>query len=606
MSPTSAAGPDGMNGKFYQACWDIIKTDLLNVVLDFFGGSSMPKYMTNACIVMLPKVEFPNSLTEFRPISLSNFINKVISKVISSRLAPILPRVISDNQSSFVKGRNISENIICGFFQSSRGLKQGDPLAPSLFILGAELLSRMLNMLTNDQFFNGFYMQRRDPQINHLSFADDIIIFSSGSRSSLKRIMWILKTYEDISGKQINKSKSHFMTAACVRQSTVRKIHSLTGFTRKASPLTYLGCPLYIGRLRISHFNNLIAKVVGRTKGWHGKMLSYGGRATLIKYVLQSLPIHLLSAISPPKIVMKQIERLMANFFWGMEKDKLKYHWASWHKLSYPVNEGGIGFKSIAEVCKAMEFKQWWRFRTNDSLWSSFLKAKNCQRSHPIKRKWESRQSQAWKRMMYNKKDAEKAIIWRLHSGSSSFWWDKWLGDGPLALQRTTRGRPGKLTISYFWEGDQWNLQKLNEIAPPHKIPQIIQTTIHFSPNTPDKAIWKPTITGKFTCASAWELLRTKRQPNISNIMTWHKKIPFKWSFCLWRALRNKLPTDDRVLMFSNPTVSRCVCCSTYANETVENIFSLGNFARIVWKKYGSIAGIHTEDIPLRMLLMKW
>ncbi|XP_019254951.1 PREDICTED: uncharacterized protein LOC109233517 [Nicotiana attenuata] len=107
MNPTSAAGPNGMNGKFYQACWEVIKENLLKVVLLFFIGNPMPRYMTNACLALFPKVEFTNSLTEFRPTSLSNFINKIISNVICSRLAPILPKIISANQSGFVKGGNI-------------------------------------------------------------------------------------------------------------------------------------------------------------------------------------------------------------------------------------------------------------------------------------------------------------------------------------------------------------------------------------------------------------------------------------------------------------------------------------------------------------------
>ncbi|XP_019261217.1 PREDICTED: uncharacterized protein LOC109239150 [Nicotiana attenuata] len=112
MNPTSAAGPDAMNGKFYQSCLEVIKEDLFNVVLAFFKGSPMPRFMTSACLVFLPKVENPNSLTEFRPIILSNFVNKIISKVIGTRLGPILPRIISANQSGFVKSRNISENIM--------------------------------------------------------------------------------------------------------------------------------------------------------------------------------------------------------------------------------------------------------------------------------------------------------------------------------------------------------------------------------------------------------------------------------------------------------------------------------------------------------------
>lgn len=160
----------------------------------------------------------------------------------------------------------------------------------------------------------------------------------------------------------------------------------------------------------IMHFSGLISKVIGRIKGWHGKMLSYGRRATLIKYVLQLLPIHLLSVVSQPKTIMKQIERLTANFFWGMDKDKHKYHWASWSKLSFPLNEGRVGFRTIHDSSKAMELKQWWHFRTKNSLWSSFLKAKYCQQSNPMSKKWDSRQSQAWKRLMVNKIEAEKNI----------------------------------------------------------------------------------------------------------------------------------------------------------------------------------------------------
>ncbi|XP_019260714.1 PREDICTED: uncharacterized protein LOC109238688 [Nicotiana attenuata] len=275
-----------------------------------------------------------------------------------------------------------------GLFHSKRGLKQGDPLAHSLFIIGAELLSRMLNPLNHNQFFNGFYMERRDPQVNLLSFAADIIIFSYGKRSSFQKIMWILNKYEDTSGQQINRKKIHFMTSLCAFQSTIRRIQVVIGFSRKLSPLTYLRCPLYTGRLKIIHFNNLISKIAGRIRGWHGKMLSHRGRATLIKHVLQSMPIYLLSAVSPPKTVMKQIKKLAANFFWGMEDNKRKYHWASWNKLCFPMNEGGIGFKTIEDICKSMEYKQWWHFRSTQSLWSNFLKAKYCQRSNPISKKW--------------------------------------------------------------------------------------------------------------------------------------------------------------------------------------------------------------------------
>ena len=94
MNPNSAPGPNGIGEKFYQVCFDIIKEDLLAAVKSFFNGYDMPKYMTHACLILLPKVDHANKLKDFRPISLSNFTNKIISKIMSTRLAPILPTTV--------------------------------------------------------------------------------------------------------------------------------------------------------------------------------------------------------------------------------------------------------------------------------------------------------------------------------------------------------------------------------------------------------------------------------------------------------------------------------------------------------------------------------
>ncbi|WMV41202.1 hypothetical protein MTR67_034587 [Solanum verrucosum] len=271
MNPNSVAGPDGIGGgKFYQTCWSIIKEDSLAAVQSFFCGNTMPKFMTHACLVLLPKNEQPIRFRDLRPISLSNFTNKIISKLLSMRLPTILPLLLSDNQSGFVRGRSITESImlaqeithgikkpqignnvvikldmakaydrvswsfIClvlrrfgfgellidlvwrimsnnwysiiinghrhGFFHSTRGLKQGDPLSPALFILGAEVLSRLLNSLHQIPNYKGFFMEPKGPQINHLSFADDVIIFAATDRHSLKLIMDKLGEYEHTSG----------------------------------------------------------------------------------------------------------------------------------------------------------------------------------------------------------------------------------------------------------------------------------------------------------------------------------------------------------------------------------------------------------------------
>lgn len=89
------------------------------------------------------------------------------------------------------------------------------------------------------------------------------------------------------------------------------RIKRLTCFKQKQGPITYLGCPLFAGRPRNNYFSDLVCKVGGRITGWQTKQLSYGGKAILTKHVLQALPIHLFSTVTPPKTM------LMADFFWG-------------------------------------------------------------------------------------------------------------------------------------------------------------------------------------------------------------------------------------------------------------------------------------------------
>ncbi|KAL0294609.1 UNVERIFIED_CONTAM: putative mitochondrial protein [Sesamum calycinum] len=129
------AGPDGFSALFYQVCWDIIAQDVLIAVQDFFCCTPMPKNFKATSIALIPKV--------------------------------LNLRVLVNGDKA-------------GFFSSSRGLRQGDPISPSLFIILAEYLARGL-----DQLFHSNPALRtivKEIGCNHLSFADDIIISSNASR----------------------------------------------------------------------------------------------------------------------------------------------------------------------------------------------------------------------------------------------------------------------------------------------------------------------------------------------------------------------------------------------------------------------------------------
>lgn len=112
MNANGAPGNDGFTGHFFSACWDVIKTDLGNFIQDFFQGSYIPKEISSITLALLPKVEHARNMGDFRPISLGNFCGMIISKILASRLAKILPGMVDEEQAGFVHERSIATHIV--------------------------------------------------------------------------------------------------------------------------------------------------------------------------------------------------------------------------------------------------------------------------------------------------------------------------------------------------------------------------------------------------------------------------------------------------------------------------------------------------------------
>ncbi|OIT06788.1 putative ribonuclease h protein [Nicotiana attenuata] len=176
------------------------------------------------------------------------------------------------------------------------------------------------------------------------------MIFTPGSKISLELVMQQLRKYKRCSGQSINSTKSYFLVNPKAEVEHISEIKIITGLRHIEFPTTYLRCPLYVGCKRICHFSDSVARIVRKTNEWQGKLLSIGGRAILIKHVLQSQPLHLLAAMVPPKTIFKQIEKYLARFYWGTTDGKQNYHWSSWANMCFSKEEGGIGLRRLTDV----------------------------------------------------------------------------------------------------------------------------------------------------------------------------------------------------------------------------------------------------------------
>ncbi|MCI25702.1 transposon TX1 putative protein, partial [Trifolium medium] len=99
-------GPDGFNFAFLKSCWDLLKGEI-RIMFDQYGIGSLPKSLLAYFVTLIPKVNLPFGVGDFRPISLLGCLYKLIAKVLTTRLASVMNTLIAANQSAFIKGRNL-------------------------------------------------------------------------------------------------------------------------------------------------------------------------------------------------------------------------------------------------------------------------------------------------------------------------------------------------------------------------------------------------------------------------------------------------------------------------------------------------------------------
>ncbi|KAL9683745.1 hypothetical protein QQ045_021170 [Rhodiola kirilowii] len=222
-----------------------------------------------------------------------------------------------------------------GHFKSNQGVRQGHPISPSLFIIAMDVFSRLLVTQSQAGSIIPYFAKAGALQVTHLMYADDLLLFANGTDISMQRLVALINQFCTWSGQRLNSAKSSIFFDQNIPQDCRRTILDLTGFSKGSFPTTYLGAPLFHGRVKIEHFSNIEAKVRTRIGGWMRNMISMGGRVTIIESVLNSLLIHVLAALHTPTTVLDRTSGLLASFLWG-QNDSMRCQWVAWRDICTP------------------------------------------------------------------------------------------------------------------------------------------------------------------------------------------------------------------------------------------------------------------------------
>lgn len=353
------------------------------------------------------------------------------------RINLILNCVTTVSYSIIVNGKPTEK------FTPQRGLRQGDPISPYLFLICAEGFSALIKQAESRGELTGIKMAKTAPQISHLFFADDSVLFFKANQVELNKVKEIIAVYEAASGQRVNLDKSELVASGNIPDETRDAMGIQSGARTVESYSKYLGLPTLIGRSKSQVFQIIFEKMMTRIKGWKETFLSKARREILIKSVIQVIPSFAMSCFLFSKSLCEEFEKAAARFYWGSRGEERKIHWASWAKLSRSKASGGLGFREIFYFNMAMVAKQLWRVMRNPhSLVARILKARYYPRGSIEQATTGFQPSYLWRSMINSRPVIQEGSAWRVGDGNliGSFT-DKWVGTQSLSCPQVHPGR---------------------------------------------------------------------------------------------------------------------------------------------------------------------
>ncbi|XP_023645887.1 uncharacterized protein LOC111832631 [Capsella rubella] len=439
-----------------------------------------------------------------------------------------------------------------GSINPERGLRQGDPLSPYLFILCTEVLISNIRKAEQEKLITGIKVANKCPPISHLLFADDSLFFCKTTREQCETILRMLKKYEMASGQQINFAKSSIQFGHKVEESIRREMQGIMGITNLGGMGSYLGLPESLGGAKTRVFSFVRDKLDNHINGWSTKLLSKGGKEIMIKSVASALPTYVMSCFRLPKSVTSKLTSAVAKYWWSTNGHSGGMHWRAWERMCSSKSLGGLGFRDINDFNTALLAKQLWRLMEYpESLFAKVFKSRYYRNSGPMDPIRSYSPSYGWRSIISARSLVNRGLIKRVGTGDTiAVWRDPWIpAQFPRPAMCNGSFMDPSLQLRHFidFHSGSWRIEALKDVFVPSDV-ELISALPIGQTKTVDAVGWHFTKSGKYSVKSGYYVARMPDPkctiapvygPDILRLLTriWKVRCPPKIQHFMWQLL---------------------------------------------------------------------
>jgi hypothetical protein len=460
-------------------------------------------------------------------------------------------------------------------------------------------------------------------------FVDDIILFGIGNIVEWKEYKKILELFCKATGMAFSPQKSSFLEVGWTIEE-IEVLKEILPFDVKPvdEGFKYLGCFLKPNCYNKTDWSWLEKKFETRISNWSHRWLSLGGRYTLVKVVLESIPVYWLSLAKIPKSILNNIRKRMFNFLWTGKKIKEGVHLINWRKIAKPKKVGGWGIKNIFFFGKALAAKSLWRCLNVPGLWNEVILKKYIRKKSVVdwlregKKNW-SGISNTWRALISSLDIVTDWLAWKLGNGR-----DIRIGTDPMVgahryykLSRNllqTLKIKGIEFLAQAWNLDMevprnsnWKnveflgLEGVQQEEWNNFIKGLLGSGIDLNAEK-DSLLWSwDTKRGQVNAKQAYEVQLLEEE--VADTPFWYSdlwqwQIPLKVKLFTWLVLEHKILTWENLVKRGIVGPSKCVLCGN-KEENINHLFVDCDFSKEIWyniqkqlKSEGKWEGGHISD----------